>query len=330
MRSNILDSAKGFGIVCVVIGHEIVKVQPSSFQDNLLYNVIYTFHMPLFFIISGYLMYQSLKGDRVQWIKKKACQLLIPHFVFNIALYFLSQLNITEFPNFAKTYSFGQYIMYSTFADVGEWFLWTLFMVCCLVLIVDWLQKYNMKKFIILSILLTIIIVCLPINSDSLRMARIQYYFPIFLSGYLIAKYKLQIKLKYILWSLHLSLGLFVLVMIVSKWNGGWGSIPSVDMLASPIDSLLRYAQVITVAPLVYLIVWSLSENITVLWLGKMTLGIYLFNLLFAGLYIRIGNLAILSGTLISLAIGVTLTLIISRNNYLGVIIGNPFKRITA
>ena len=45
-RLNYLDYAKGIGILLVVLGH---------IYNNSVKLWIYSFHMPLFFIISGYL-----------------------------------------------------------------------------------------------------------------------------------------------------------------------------------------------------------------------------------------------------------------------------------
>ena len=46
-RIEWIDIAKGIGIILVVIGH--------ISQIEVLNDIIYSFHMPLFFIISGYL-----------------------------------------------------------------------------------------------------------------------------------------------------------------------------------------------------------------------------------------------------------------------------------
>ena len=48
-RIGTIDIAKGVGIVLVIIGHAL----PS---DNLLRIFVYTFHMPLFFILAGMVM----------------------------------------------------------------------------------------------------------------------------------------------------------------------------------------------------------------------------------------------------------------------------------
>jgi len=68
-----IDIFKGIGILLVVIGHILAE------QKNCppLYNIIYMFHMPLFFFISGYLYKQ--KSNIKLHIKGKVIQLLIPY-----------------------------------------------------------------------------------------------------------------------------------------------------------------------------------------------------------------------------------------------------------
>lgn len=50
-RNVTIDIMKGIGIILMVVGH--------SGYPSFLRNFIYTFHMPLFFMISGYLITES-------------------------------------------------------------------------------------------------------------------------------------------------------------------------------------------------------------------------------------------------------------------------------
>lgn len=47
-RETYIDIAKGIGIILVVIGH-------LHGINHIIHDFFYLFHMPLFFIISGYL-----------------------------------------------------------------------------------------------------------------------------------------------------------------------------------------------------------------------------------------------------------------------------------
>jgi fucose 4-O-acetylase-like acetyltransferase len=76
--------AKGIGIILVVIGHFHPHPSPAYWDATVA--VIYSFHMPLFFIISGYLFRQGEYGYG-DLIKTKTKRLLYP-FV-TIALAFL-------------------------------------------------------------------------------------------------------------------------------------------------------------------------------------------------------------------------------------------------
>lgn len=53
-RDSRIDNAKGVLIILVVIGHFLLPVASTRFTTNSLY-LIYTFHMPCFIFISGYL-----------------------------------------------------------------------------------------------------------------------------------------------------------------------------------------------------------------------------------------------------------------------------------
>lgn len=55
MRNSQLDILKGIGISLVLVGHVS--------RNGVLNNWIYSFHMPLFFFISGALYYLSKKVD---------------------------------------------------------------------------------------------------------------------------------------------------------------------------------------------------------------------------------------------------------------------------
>ena len=95
-RIKWIDSLKGFAILLVVFAHVAERyykfdLAPSAtpvFQT--VFNVIYSFHMPLFFIISGYLFQLSYMTP--SWEQKKGrfwkhwLNLAIVYTVFSIGL----------------------------------------------------------------------------------------------------------------------------------------------------------------------------------------------------------------------------------------------------
>lgn len=64
------DIAKGIAIICVILGHLHIW--------NIV-RVVFTFHMPIFFLISGYFL--STCNNLMDYIQLKGKQLLIPYYV---------------------------------------------------------------------------------------------------------------------------------------------------------------------------------------------------------------------------------------------------------
>lgn len=88
----------------VVIGHSPLSLEDMPNYIKVLYDFAYSFHMPLFILISGYLFYltrlQPRKGDVFKWtwstiMKDKLIRLGIPYVVFTILALFVKSL----FPN---------------------------------------------------------------------------------------------------------------------------------------------------------------------------------------------------------------------------------------
>lgn len=60
-RIEYIDIAKGTGIILMVLGH----IPAFSNNYKFAYKFIYAFHMPLFFIISGYLFAYKYKQNQI-------------------------------------------------------------------------------------------------------------------------------------------------------------------------------------------------------------------------------------------------------------------------
>lgn len=91
-RDLSFDFIKGVLIILVVVGHVIQGLYGIDVPDvweNPLFNVIYTFHMPLFIFISGYFFYHSLKSPLSSLIKKKFLRLIVPSFVWSSLIFII-------------------------------------------------------------------------------------------------------------------------------------------------------------------------------------------------------------------------------------------------
>ena len=81
MRLSWVDNSKAIGIVLVVTGHTVGLGEP-------VYKYIYSFHIPLFFFLSGFLLKQKhLKTEFFTFAKEKFKVLIIPYLSFWVISY---------------------------------------------------------------------------------------------------------------------------------------------------------------------------------------------------------------------------------------------------
>lgn len=85
-RIEWIDSLKGFAIILVVLGH-------NTGGENAAYRFLYTFHMPLFFLISGFLF--SMKPP-LEYLKRSFRHLMVPYIAF-LGCYALYQIISSNF-----------------------------------------------------------------------------------------------------------------------------------------------------------------------------------------------------------------------------------------
>ncbi|EPK2302026.1 acyltransferase family protein, partial [Klebsiella pneumoniae] len=85
-----VDYAKAFGIILVVFGHVNRGLFNSGiFTSTEIYhsldNVIYSFHMPLFFFLSGLFFIESISGkSKIRFISGKFKTIFYPYAVWSI------------------------------------------------------------------------------------------------------------------------------------------------------------------------------------------------------------------------------------------------------
>lgn len=74
-RIEWIDAVKGIGIMLVVVGHMTIPHLAKLF--------IYSFHMPLFFFISGYLHKRNFSA---KWCARKVDALIVPYWAYGIVI----------------------------------------------------------------------------------------------------------------------------------------------------------------------------------------------------------------------------------------------------
>ena len=116
-KINYIDYSKGIAILFVIFGH-------VYWGNNIVTTWIYSFHMPLFFIISGFLLKLNKNKNTKSVILKKFKSLIVPYILFSIinivGFYLLKYLSYEVFK--------GDIFNTITLFGVGAlWFLPALF-----------------------------------------------------------------------------------------------------------------------------------------------------------------------------------------------------------
>lgn len=163
---NNIDAIKGLAILLVVVGHCINS-------ETLLHDIIYSFHMPLFFFVAGYLFnFEKWNGLFYKFVLKKAQRLLLPYFISS--LLFFAHWFTCECPNPIKDtpveaiknifvnhingtfYGIGVHNIYQPldFQPIGPmWFLPCLF--CSMILFYGFI-KFVQNRGILVKVLIPI------------------------------------------------------------------------------------------------------------------------------------------------------------------------------
>jgi fucose 4-O-acetylase-like acetyltransferase len=129
-RDESLDIAKGFGIILVVLGHVLDGLVASNFFPasllwaGLAIYVIYTFHMPLFFVVSGHLASGKLRPAKAT-IARLIPTIVYPYLFWSV-LEGLVQMYLNKYNTTSAQVSLVWRILY--IPVVPYWFLYALFL----------------------------------------------------------------------------------------------------------------------------------------------------------------------------------------------------------
>lgn len=200
-RVNTFDIAKGIGIILVVVGHTNTHFGIEK--------VIYQFHMPLFFILSGFFFKDKYCAEPLQFLVSRLHRLYTPYVLNGLRL-FLIFLVMRYFVVGYTGWSFLGGIKYSLLIISGFgsaplagalWFLRALFMVSVLFLGIKLLTKNckgeNKKEILTFMVVFGFLVLGyktqLPYSISASFVALFFYYI-----GYLYAKNMGRIKINLI------------------------------------------------------------------------------------------------------------------------------------
>lgn len=155
-RDATIDIAKGIGIYLVCLGH--------TTSNEILLKWLYSFHMPLFFFLSG--IFHSKTENYIEFLKKKTKALLVPYLFFAITLFmffllvskkigFSAGKNLSVKENFIGIFIGTEIQNFSQVSWGGQlWFLLALFLIAN---IMYFFKKLSLKTQILVNILMIIL-----------------------------------------------------------------------------------------------------------------------------------------------------------------------------
>jgi fucose 4-O-acetylase-like acetyltransferase len=190
MRNTLADSLKGGAILLVVVGHVIQVIHGSTVKclENELYIAIYSFHMPIFVLVSGYFASKSLECRNFQaFCWRRAQRLLVPFFTWAVILYFQHKLHDGEY---LKALMSPLAAYKSIIAPIhGLWFLWALFWVSVIA------AAFSISRRNTIVVGLLVCGVSFAIGNDQYFGLRfILWLLPFFVLGYWVKRLRLSIK----------------------------------------------------------------------------------------------------------------------------------------
>ncbi|WP_412988375.1 acyltransferase family protein [Pediococcus siamensis] len=261
-RIKWVDLAKGIGIILVVYGHVILGVHDAGLSlnglnYNLQHSFIYTFHMPLFFFLSGLFAKRWVGRPTKVALSQKMRTLLFPYIVWGIiqgiimALFSSSTNGSTNFIDIIKLpiQPFGQF-----------WFVYDLFWIFLLFYVMEHLFKLSLKKIFLLSFILCFVSQWISIW----QFGRIFYYLPFFIAGVYLGPRQLKFKKPVIISGFIL----FIFINLL-RYFVNWGGFQVV------VDVLTAFTGILLVIMLV-----QKFDSKLLSYIGRRSLDVYLLHIM--------------------------------------------------
>lgn len=202
-RIDWLDECKGIAIILVVLGHVISGYMNSGLFINeqriltTIFNIIYSFHMTLFFILSGYLFYVAY-SKKILNAKVQAVNLIFVYYIFSILFgtmkLYASNITIT---------SIGLIdILQIPIQPIGEfWYLYTLIGFYIIMICIS-KKNTNINFILLISCFANL----LSSRFADSRIYNLLYYFLFFYFGYWLAYNANRLNKKFITLSMLITI----------------------------------------------------------------------------------------------------------------------------
>lgn len=278
-----VDALKGILMILVVLGHAIQAELGPYCEESHLWNLIYSFHMPAFMAISGWLFYKKPTanvsnnyGGYLKSCVRRCYQLLVPYLIWSLLVFLLR-----------GTYTVDRFYNIVYMPDSYFWFLWVLFGICVIFSGTQEISaKLNISESVTILTSCTILLgVMVIMDLRTFGFQFLAYYFLFYTLGYMLHKYEsLFLHLKH-----PAVLFLIFALWCVLAWNWTMHGLPSwMSNIPYIPSSLLQYAYrgfTALLAVIFLLLTTPIILNRTnkfnrfVCIVGNVSLGIYVIHL---------------------------------------------------
>lgn len=318
-----LNALKFYGILLVVLGHvafvysplSIITPHTPSLTINFVKDVIYSFHMPLFFFASGCIFSYQLEVKRkpmtfAQLLRNKTKRFMIPFYAFALLMVYPTMV-LLGFRD-PVHYFFDGFIL--AIDPRHLWFVMALFLIFLLFFGLRKVCNRIHLPIWTLSIL-ALLIYIFPINIAYFQIRNVEEYLIWFTLGYLFTIYK----------------SAFKYVVIVALCGLGFNmTLPEI----TPPNMLKLFNGILWIAVFYVLSIYTIKIESAKLyqWVAPNSFGIYLFHAMIiywiefiAAPYPINPYLLSIAVFVISLTLSILLTVMV-RKLGLGIIIGEKTK----
>lgn len=272
-----IDVLKGILILFVIIGHGIVNIIGNDAANNdFWWCIIYSFHMPAFMAVSGFLTYRLNWGGQINvWssVFRRFQQLLVPFLIWS-GVFFAVRGNI-------ESYTSCILMPNTTF-----WFLWALFFISVLFVLFQYVSKrfkVNIDYVLAASCVAFASVLVVLKDIHYLGIQYVLYYFIFYVMGYYIHKWNISSE-KVVVMILLFA----IWFLLASFWRPN--ALPVFIHLTGGAATMLRFVYKFAVAAVAVFFLFSVTPralngtsviNQVLVWLGKYSLGIYVIHLTF-------------------------------------------------
>ena len=276
-RINYIDGIRGFAIILVVVGHSIAwnypdwhevclfsQSQPQELMvGGVVWQLIYSFHMALFFMVSGYLSGISIVDKQNCWdkIKNKTLRLLVPYLATGYLIFFVR-------------------------GNWGYWFLLTLYEMSILwIILYVLLKKLNPTSVIWKDILVMALVYgllrglsILPLTLEYIDVNLLKYFIP-FCFGCLMRRHPVIERMVRDRKSYTLCLILFILLFISRYLT----NVPQLYIVIEKLDYFFSISALCACIATFSFFMNGINHKAETffVYLGKVSLPIYILHILF-------------------------------------------------